>query len=195
MQGDWHEVLAYQSDPRYLEYYPWSERSVEDAQEFVRRKIQLQKQKPRIKFQLAMILKDKGKLIGNCGIRMNSPESLQADIGYELSPDYWGQGYATEAARAVVEFGFTKLKVHRIWANCVADNTRSRRVLEKLGMHQEERLRENEFYKGRWWDTLIYAILEDEWRVENTGLSGLMDGFGAIIHFSDNRSINKKEII
>lgn len=164
VQEDWREVLAYQSDPRYLEYYAWTSRTAEKVQEFVQRQIDNQSQEPRTKFQLAVELVSRGILIGNCGIRKETPVSHQADIGYELAPNYWKQGYATEAARALVDLGFTKLKVHRIWANCVADNIRSRRVLEKLGMRLEGRLRENEYFKGRWWDTLIYAILEDEWR-------------------------------
>lgn len=164
VQEDWRDILAYQSDPRYLEYYHWTERTPGDVQEFVRRQIELQEQEPRIKFQLVITLKSGGRLIGNCGIRREAVKSHQADIGYELSPDYWGKGYATEAARAIVMFGFEQLNLHRLWAHCIADNGRSRRVLEKLGMHLEGRLRENEFFKGRWWDSLIYAILEDEWR-------------------------------
>ena len=164
VEEDWREVLAFQSDPRYLEYYAWTGRTNEEVQEFVQRQIDNQSQDPRIKFQLAVDLISEGRLIGSCGIRKEPQEAHQAETGYELSPDYWGQGYATEAARAMVEFGFTKLKVHRIWAHCVADNARSRRVLEKLGMRLEGRLRENEFYKGRWWDTLVFGILEDEWR-------------------------------
>jgi RimJ/RimL family protein N-acetyltransferase len=56
------------------------------------------------------------------------------------------------------------LHVHRIWAGCIADNAASTRVLEKLGMQLEGRLREKEHFKGRWWDTLVYAILEDDWK-------------------------------
>jgi RimJ/RimL family protein N-acetyltransferase len=164
VEYDWEAVFAYRSDPRYLEYYPPSENTQEEAREFVRRQVSRQSQQPRIKFQLAVELKSERRLIGNCGIRMDAPEALQADLGYELDPQYWGRGYATEAARAMLEFGFTHLNVHRIWAGCIADNARSRRVLEKLGMRQEARTREVEFFKGRWWDTLIYAILEDEWR-------------------------------
>jgi RimJ/RimL family protein N-acetyltransferase len=119
---------------------------------------------PRIKFQLACTLKTNGQLIGNCGIRLESAEARQADIGYELDQNYWGQGYATEAARAVVEYGFSQLRVHRVWASCVADNLGSAHVLEKLGMRLEGRLRDNEYFKGRWWDTLVYAILDYEWQ-------------------------------
>jgi RimJ/RimL family protein N-acetyltransferase len=61
--------------------------------------------------------------------------------------------------------------LHRVCAACVADNTGSAHVLEKLGMQQEGRLRENEYYKGRWWDTLLYAILYEEWQALHNGLS------------------------
>ncbi|HET9589619.1 MAG TPA: GNAT family protein, partial [Anaerolineales bacterium] len=80
-----------------------------------------------------------------------------------LDPEYWTRGYATEAAHAIVDFGFSQLGLHRVWSWCVADNLGSAHVLEKLGMRLEGRLRENEYYKDRWWDTLMYAILADEW--------------------------------
>ena len=88
----------------------------------------------------------------------------EAEIGYEFDPIYWNHGYATEAAHVMVDYGFNRLDVHRIWAACVADNTGSAHVLEKLGMKLEGRFRENRYYKDRWWDSLYYAILEDEWK-------------------------------
>jgi [ribosomal protein S5]-alanine N-acetyltransferase len=161
--ADWPIVLAYQRDPRYLQYYEWPDRTSGDAQRFVQLFIDQQEEQPRRKIQLAVELKASGQLIGNCGIRKASASAHEADIGYELAPDHWGHGYATEAAHAVVQFGFTELKVHRIWAWCIADNIASARVLEKLGMNLEGRLREKEYFKGRWWDTLVYGILENEW--------------------------------
>jgi len=168
-ESDWPDVLAYQSDPRYLHYYEWTERTPEAVQEFVQMFLAQQREQPRTKFQLATILKSTNQLIGNCGIRMQSVDAHEADIGYELSPDHWGHGYATEAASAIVAFGFTELRVHRIWSWCVADNAGSARVLQKLGMRLEGRLRDKEYFKDRWWDTLMFAILEDEWRA--SGLS------------------------
>lgn len=160
---DWQAVLAYQRDPRYLQYYDWAERTPGDAQRFVQMFIDQQAERPRHKFQLAVVLKASGELIGNCGIRKETVDALQADIGYELAPAQWGHGYATEAARAIVQFGFAEMKVHRIWAWCIAENVASARVLEKLGLQLEGRAREEEYFKGRWWDTLRYGILENEW--------------------------------
>ena len=161
--ADWPAVLAYQRDPRYLQYYEWNERTPDDAQRFVQMFLEQQAEQPRRKFQLAVVLKGSGQLIGSCGIRKASADAHEADIGYELSPDQWGHGYATEAARVIVRFGFAELGVHRIWAWCIADNVASARVLEKLGLKLEGRLRDKEYFKSRWWDTLMYGILENEW--------------------------------
>lgn len=163
LKEDWQRVLEYQSDPLYLRYNDWTERTPEAVQEFVGWFLDHQKQKPRIKFQLAVMLKSNHFLIGNCGVRMDKADAVEADIGYELDPKYWNHGYATEAASAMVDFGFSRFGVHRIWADCVADNVGSAHVLEKLSMKLEGRLREHKYFKDRWWDTLIYATLADEW--------------------------------
>ena len=160
---DWKAVLAYQADPRYLQYYAWTHRLADEVKAFVQQFIEQQKAQPRCKYQFALILQAENKLIGNCGIRLETADSWEADIGYELAPSYWGYGYATEAAWALLAFGFDVLKLHRIWAHCLATNIASARVLEKLGMKREGRLRENEWLKGVWHDTLLYAILEDQW--------------------------------
>jgi RimJ/RimL family protein N-acetyltransferase len=99
---DWEAVLAYHSDPLYQRFYPMSDRSVDEAKDFIQMFLDHQKQQPRIKFQLVVTLKPGRQLISNCGIRLDSPDAHQADLGYELAPDYWGQGYATEAARAML---------------------------------------------------------------------------------------------
>ena len=163
-EEDWPTVLDYWNDSRYQRYYP----EMPDREGFVRdlvaRFVTAQSEEPRRNRQLALISKQDGRLIGNCGIRVNNLDLGEANIGYELDPRDWGNGYATEAATAIVRFGFEELKLHRIWAECVADNTGSARVLEKLGMRREAHFREHQYYRNRWWDTLIYAILAPEWR-------------------------------
>lgn len=164
VESDWEAVLAYQQDPLYLRYYEWTSRTAEEVRDFIQMFLDQQKQEPRIKFQFALTLKETGQLIGNCGVRRDSAEAYEGEIGYELDPTFWSRGYATEAARAVLDFGFTHMNLHRISAFCVADNVGSAHVLEKLGMRQEGRLREHQYYKDRWWDTLMYAILYEEWQ-------------------------------
>src|SRR5687767_4699421 len=97
VEEDWEAVLTYQSDPLYLRYNPWTQRSEADVREFVGWFLANQQEQPRAKFQLAVILKMEGRLIGNCGVRVNDPELREGNIGYELDPRHWGRGYATEA--------------------------------------------------------------------------------------------------
>ena len=164
LAADWPAVLAYQNDPLYLRYYAWTERTAADVCDFVQMFLDNQQERPRLKFQLAVTLKETGNLIGSCGVRVNDPVLREANIGYELAPDQWGKGYATEAACAILRFGFESLQMHRIWAETLAENRASAHVLEKLGMRQEAHEREEEWIKGRWHDRLLYAILDHEWR-------------------------------
>jgi len=163
-EEDWARVLAYQSDPRYLRFYEWETRTSDDARAFVGMFLGWQHEQPRRRWQLAVTLRDSGLLIGNCGIRQAHADVRCAELGYELDPAYWGQGYATEAARAMLAFAFGELGMHRVQAEVIAENTASARVLEKLGFRIEGRLRENQWFKGRRWDTLLYGLVEDEER-------------------------------
>jgi RimJ/RimL family protein N-acetyltransferase len=166
VKDDWKAVLAYQSDPRYLRYYSWTGRTPDEVIDFIGMFLDQQVEKPRRKFQLAVTLNSNQKLIGNCGVRIDSPDAIQGDIGYEFVPQHWRKGYATEAAQVMVNYGFTALGLHRICSWCIADNKASARLLEKLGMKLEARVRQNEYFKGRFWDTLVYGILESEWMQE-----------------------------
>lgn len=164
IEDDWQEMVAYWRNPLYQRYYPELDDIEGTVWHLLTTFIAQQQDDPRRIFQLVIERKDDGRMIGNCGIRVNAPEHRQANIGYELNPDEWGQGFATEAARAIVRFGFENLGLHRIWAECNADNGGSVRVLTKLGMQREARFREHQWFRGRWWDTEIYALLEGEWR-------------------------------
>jgi ribosomal-protein-alanine N-acetyltransferase len=164
VQNDWQAVFQYQSDPAYLRYNPYSYRNEQDVRSFVQMFIDWSVEVPRKKYQFAIVLKDEKRLIGNCGIRMQTARARVADIGYEIDHHYWGYGYATEAALTLLAFGFNQLHLHRIWAYCIAENIASARVLEKIGMAYEGRQRQSEHMKNRWWDTLHYAILEHDWR-------------------------------
>ncbi len=99
------------------------------------------------------------------GLRLVSPTQREASIGYVLRRDCWGRGYATEAGRGLLRFGFERIKAHRIFASCDVEHVRSIRVLEKLGMTREGRHRQDTWYpsSASWRDSYYYAILEDEW--------------------------------
>ena len=161
---DWAAVLDYQADPDYLLYYPWTRRTEADVRAFVGQFLEWQVEEPRLRFQLAITLRDGGWPIGSCGIRQPHAGVRAAETGFELAPEHWGRGYATEAARAMVALGFDELGLQRVWGECVPENAGAQQVLVKLGMRCVARWRKDQWYKGRWWDRLIYSVLDGEWR-------------------------------
>lgn len=90
---------------------------------------------------------------------------VQAELGWVLHPAHSGQGYATEAVRALIGFCFTELGLRRVTANSFADNVASWRLMERLGMRRElYAVRESLHRSGEWLDGIGYAVLADEWR-------------------------------
>jgi RimJ/RimL family protein N-acetyltransferase len=119
---------------------------------------------PRESIPLAIENKREKCLIGGTGFASIDPDTESAAFGYVLNRAYWGRGFATEASRALLEFGFRSLALHRIVARCDVRNHASMRVLEKLGMRREGHFRKDAKKAGAWRDTYLYAILEEEWR-------------------------------
>ena len=113
--------------------------------------------------QWGMVLKETGKLIGACGLFVESDKHSRAGLGYSLNRAYWNRGYTTEAVRAMIDYGFGQLGYNRIEAMCFLDNPASARVMEKSGMKYEGILREYMFLKGEYKDLHVYSILRNEW--------------------------------
>ena len=112
---------------------------------------------------LMMELKDGQKVIGCVGIGVTDKEQGQASIGWMLGCRYQGQGLATEATEALLDFGFGSMGLHRIFARTGKANTRSWRLMERLGMRREARFRQSHKVQGEWDDEFVYALLADEW--------------------------------
>jgi RimJ/RimL family protein N-acetyltransferase len=98
-------------------------------------------------------------LIGSVSLRDLDPEHRQAELGFWIGREWWGQGYASEAAREVVRFGFEKLGLNRIYAHHMARNPAAGRVLLNVGMRQEGVLRERVRKWDVYEDVVLYAIL------------------------------------
>ena len=110
----------------------------------------------------AVELKD-GTYVGDAVLFYGSVEHRTLEVGFSFDPGHHGNGYAPEAARALVDWAFAQ-GMHRVIGRLEPRNTASARVLEKLGMRLEAHLLENEWVKGEWQSELVYAILEREWR-------------------------------
>jgi RimJ/RimL family protein N-acetyltransferase len=111
---------------------------------------------------LAIRRREDGQLVGCIGLREIDRTHLQAELGYWIGVPYWGQGFATEAARAVVRYGFDALGLNRIHAHHMVRNPVSGRVLERIGMRREGLLRQRVRKWERFEDVAIYAVLKDD---------------------------------
>jgi RimJ/RimL family protein N-acetyltransferase len=156
---DFDSVHSYGSLTTFSQYEPWGPNTIEDTQRFISDMILQASTKPRYKFDLALELKESGRMIGGAGIRRESQDSVIANLGWAVHPDFQGQGLATEAARRLIQFGFEELKLKVIYATCDARNQASFRVMEKLGMKRVGLLIGDKKQKGHLRDTLRYEIL------------------------------------
>lgn len=115
---------------------------------------------PRTEYYLAITLPS-DELIGFVRLALTGVKA--AKLGYAIRADQWGHGYATDAARTIVEFGFTELGLHRITAAIGPDNHASITVAKRLGMQYEGRLRDHVQTNGAWRDSVLYSVLSHEW--------------------------------
>jgi RimJ/RimL family protein N-acetyltransferase len=155
---------AYESDPEVVRWQSHGVRTLAESAAYIRKVRAEQADFPRRLFDLAVVRRDGDELIGRCGLLVDEPETREGTLFYILRRDQWSRGYMTEAARALVGFGFRQLGLHRVYVDCDPRNTASIRVAEKLGMRREAHFVENARLKGEWCDSLIYAILDREWR-------------------------------
>jgi RimJ/RimL family protein N-acetyltransferase len=115
-------------------------------------------------FDLAVELKAENKVVGAVGLGVFNKEQGQASMGWLLGCRYQGQGFATEAAQAMLAYGFGTMGLHRITARTGSRNTRSWRLMERIGMRREAHFRHSHTVMGEWDDEFVYALLADEWR-------------------------------
>lgn len=105
-----------------------------------------------------------GALVGAAGLVEVNRRHGRAELGYWMGRPYWRKGYATEAARALIEYGFSVLGLHRVYAMHFSWNTASGRVMEKCGMVHEAHLREHVRKEGVFEDIDLWGILDREWQ-------------------------------
>jgi [ribosomal protein S5]-alanine N-acetyltransferase len=110
-----------------------------------------------------IVHKTDGVLVGTCGFHKWDTRRHHAEIGYDLSPSYWGKGLMVEALRPALNYGFERLALNRVEALVYVHNPQSVRVLEKLGFKCEGVLREYFYLNGQYYDHAIYSLLRHEW--------------------------------
>lgn len=156
-----HAMLSRTDVSRYLYSEPMSEEQSRESLKKRRTRTEIRHEGDAV--GPAVIRKDTGELIGDVLLQWTSEEHKQGEVGYIFHPDHAGHGYATEAAREMLRFGFEALDLHRIYGRMDGRNTASGRLMERLGMRREAHLVQNELVKGEWTDEVIYGMLASEW--------------------------------
>ena len=166
---DVDDLHSYQSIPEVCRYIPPEPRTREQILERIATTYRSTLDEAGQYLNVAAERRADGRVIGDVVLFWHSAEHKSGEIGYVFHPDVAGQGYATEACRAVLALAFDGLGLHRVTARIDARNEPSAALARRLGMRQEAYLRENEWFKGEWTDELDFAILAAEWQASREG--------------------------
>ena len=154
---DLQDLFEYLSDKDVVEYEPYKTMTFDEAKENLEWRIGTEE-------MIAVELKSSHKMIGNVYLGKRDFETLE--IGYVFNRNYWGNGYAAESCKALIQRAFSN-GIHRIYAECDPRNKNSWKLLEALGFRREAHFRRNVYFwkdengKAIWKDTYIYAKLND----------------------------------
>jgi RimJ/RimL family protein N-acetyltransferase len=144
-EEDWQAVHFYSNDPEVVQYVPGEFPTEEETQAIICSWINGPNDDPP-HYDFAVTVRPDDFVIGWCCIQISASDTRIGELMYVLNRQFWKKGYATEATRAIVNYAFSELKLHRILATCRPENRASWHILEKLGMQRESLLRENVWF-------------------------------------------------
>lgn len=151
------------ADPRHAEFYGPGEGGPEQAAQLLDLFLRWQSERPRRNYQLAIVERALSPdPIGNCGVRLEGQESGTAEFGLELAPACWGRGIATEAARAILDFGFHHLGLRRIVGISVTQNERVARLVTKLSFRSTGTRPGPDWMQARGWSETAWLLTAEE---------------------------------
>jgi [ribosomal protein S5]-alanine N-acetyltransferase len=165
-QTDFCDIHEYASDIETTYFLGWGPNHEEATRSFMNAWFERDIKTPRRDYHFAVCRKDDGVFVGVVWI--NIEENMQtSSLGWVIKKKFWRNGYASEAAAALLEYCFCELKLHRVFAKCVTENTASYKVMEKIGMQREAFFRESTMLHSKWRDEFLYAVLKKDWEVKN----------------------------
>jgi ribosomal-protein-alanine N-acetyltransferase len=154
------DALAINGDDRVTQWLSYDSRDEAANTAMIEGAISRAQLDPRTEYYFA-VADPTDRMVGFARLGLTGHQA--AKLGYAINADHWGHGYATHAARTLINYGFTELGLHRITAAIGPDNAASIAVVKRLGMQHEGRLRDHVFTNGAWRDSQIYSILAHEW--------------------------------
>lgn len=161
--ADLPAFVAYRCDPEVARYQSWDDCTPDEAEAFLAEQDGLRPGTPGTWFQFAVEVKSTGALAGDCALHVHDEDPRLGAIGYTLAREAQGRGYAAEAVRALLGYAFGTLRLHRVSATTDCENAASVALLERVGMRREAHFLQHVWFKGRWSDEYVYALLRDEW--------------------------------
>jgi ribosomal-protein-alanine N-acetyltransferase len=159
--GDLADSLRIVGDDEVTSWLSFDSRSEDQARTMLDGIVARARQETRVEYYLAVALPANNAVIGFARLGLDGVRA--AKLGFAVRRSDWGHGYATDAARTLITFGFGELGLHRISAAAAPDNAASLAVIKRLGMTYEGRIRDHVFTNGAWRDSLLYSLLADEW--------------------------------
>jgi len=160
-EDDADQVLDLIGDDRVTRWLSFDSRSRAQAAAMLAGVAERARSVPRTEYYLAVCARDQDQTIGFARLALSGVQA--GKLGYAVHADHWGHGYATDAVKTMIRFGFNDLGLHRISAAIGPDNGASITIATKLGFNYEGRLRDHVYTNGAWRDSLLYSLLEDEW--------------------------------
>lgn len=160
---DLSPFLAYLNDPLVSRYQTWESYTEEQARDVIEKQKHLEPGQPGKWFTFALELKETRQLVGHIALSIKEQDIQQAEIGFTLAREFHGKGLAREAATCVLDYVFQALGLHRVVAIADCENESSVNLLGRLGMRREGHFIQNIWFKGKWGDEYLYAILREEW--------------------------------
>jgi ribosomal-protein-alanine N-acetyltransferase len=148
-------------DDRVTRWLSFDSRTREQQAAMLTGVIERAQQTPRTEYYLAATTHTDDRLIGFVRLGLSGVQA--AKLGAATAAEHWGHGYALDATRTMITFGFTTLGLHRISGAIGPDNTASIALVTRLGFTEEGRLRDHVFTNGAWRDSLLYSLLAHEW--------------------------------
>ena len=139
--------------------------NIEHSEEYIKTVINSYQEVPRKSWEMAIVLEDTNLFIGIADLDVETPYVCdgRADLSCYLLPEFWGKGYAAEAGKALIKFGFEMLNVNKISAGCLKCNLNSEKVMLQCNMRKEAELKQHARFNGEWVNRVEYAILRDEY--------------------------------
>jgi len=161
--GDLATFVQYRNDPEVARYQGWDSIPEARAAAIIQEQQEIEPGVPGQWFQFAIELKETHQLVGDCGLSVLVQDARQAQLGITLARAHQGQGLATEAVNAVLDYAFINLDLHRVIATVDVENVRSAALMERVGLRREGHFIKNAWFKGHWSDEYLYAVLQAEW--------------------------------